>query len=75
MTIWDPEIAELYALIDDVKNKRKKNFRIAQTDGSHTKTYSFSAVCVSWEKAPSIDSKPEQSKDQNQSFSGQISVS
>ena len=65
---------ELYALIDDVKNKRKKNFRIAQTDGSHTKTYSFSAVCVSWEKAPSIDSNPNKVKIKIK-ISGPVSVS
>ena len=53
---------QLSWLIDDVKHKRKRNFRIALTDGTNTVTYNFAAVCISWEKSPSIDSNPNKVK-------------
>ena len=46
----------LDALINDVNNRVKRNFRVEISDAASNKIrYSFAAVCLSWKKQPVID--------------------
>jgi len=45
------------ALQTDVTNKVTRNFQLAVTDATTTKTLSFAATCLAWVYGPSVDGR------------------
>ena len=45
------------ALQTDVSNRANRNFQLAITDGTTTKTLSFGASCLAWSYEPAVDNR------------------